>query len=215
MPAQPASFLVWLIVATASSQLIIAGGPIAVSFIGGTAAAVSIFFTSFALLRGPVTSAYNLVARVLPDFTRLAQSNDPRRLWVWAPRIAIGGAGLAVLGAIGSALALQPIIRAIYGEPFVPPVLAAALGGAGVGLGIGALFVTQVYSAAARGAALALGWIVALGVALAVLVVSPLDPVDRVALAFVAGEGSGLLTLGVLLPALGIATRGNATPRVE
>jgi hypothetical protein len=133
---------------------------------------------------------------------------------MWAPRIAVGGAALAVLGAIGSALALQPIIRTIYGEAFVPPVLAAALGGAGVGLGIGALFVTQVYSAAARGAPLALGWIVALGAALAVLVVSPLDPIDRVALAFVAGEGSGLFFLGILLPALGIATRHGSSPRV-
>ncbi|MGI9585902.1 MAG: hypothetical protein ACR2N7_09970 [Acidimicrobiia bacterium] len=213
--AQPASFLVWLIVATASSQLIIAGGPIAVSFIGGTAAAVSIFFTSFALLRGPVTSAYNLVARVLPDFTRLAQSDNPRRLWVWAPRITVGGVVLAVLGAAGAAIALQTIIRTIYGEAFVPPVLAAALGGAGVGLGIGALFVTQVYSAAAKGAPLALGWIIALGVAIAVLVVSSLDPIDRVALAFVAGEGSGLLVLGVIFPALGIATRRGTSPRVE
>jgi O-antigen/teichoic acid export membrane protein len=78
--AQPGEFLVWLIAATAASQIIIAGGPIAVSFVGGTAAAVSIFFTSFALLRGPITSAYNLVARVLPDFTALAHSDAPEQL---------------------------------------------------------------------------------------------------------------------------------------
>jgi hypothetical protein len=79
--AQPGEFLLWLIVATAASQIIIAGGPIAVSFVGGSAAAVSVFFTSFALLRGPITSAYNLVARVLPDFTALAHKNEGQELW--------------------------------------------------------------------------------------------------------------------------------------
>jgi hypothetical protein len=202
LDAQSGSFLVWLIVATAASQLIIAGGPIAVSFVGGTAAAVSIFFTSFALLRGPVTSAYNLVARVLPDFTALAHGDDPNRLWRWAPRITASGFGLAVLGAIGSGLLLRPLIGAIYGDAFMPPTLAATLGGAGVGLGLGALFVTQVYSAAARGAMLALGWIVALVSSILVLVVSTLAPIDRVALAFVVGEGIGLIALGLMLPRL-------------
>jgi len=197
---QSSTFLVWLITATAASQLIIAGGPIAVSFVGGSAAAVSIFFTSFALLRGPVTSAYNLVARVLPDFTALAHGPDPNKLWRWAPRITASGFGLAVVGAIGSGLLLRPLISAIYGEAFMPPTLAATLGGAGVGLGLGALFVTQVYSAAARGALLALGWVLALGSAILILALSSLEAIDRVALAFVVGEGVGLLLLGLLLP---------------
>ncbi len=200
--AQPGSFLVWLILATTASQLIIAGGPIAVSFVGGTAAAVSIYFTSFALLRGPVTSAYNLVARVLPDFTELAQSDDPARLWKWAPRITLAGLGLAVLGAIGSGLLLRPLIELIYGAEFVPPQLAAALGGAGVGLGLGALFATQIYSASAKGALLALGWGVALVLSIGALIVLDLDPVDRVAAAFVIGEGTGLVLLGLVIPAL-------------
>ncbi len=197
--AQSGGFLAWLITATAASQVIIAGGPIAVSFVGGSATAVSIFFTSFALLRGPVTSAYNLVARVLPDFTELAHGDDPGRLWSWARRITIGGLAVAAVGAAGSGLLLRPIVAAIYGEAFMPPTLAAALGGAGVGLGLGALFATQVYSAAALGARLALGWIVGLAAALTVLIVVEIEPVSRVALAFAAGEGTGLVMLGLVL----------------
>ena len=200
--AQPGSFLILLIIATAASQLIIAGGPIAVSFVGGTAAAVSIYFTSFALLRGPVTSAYNLVARVLPDFTELAHGDDPKALWRWAPRITLGGLGVAVAGAIGSALFLRPIISTIYGETFVPPTLAAALGGAGIGLGLGALFATQLYSATARGALLASGWLVALAASIVVLLTVSLDPIDLVALAFVVGEGTGLVLLGLVYPSI-------------
>ena len=212
LEVQPGSFLVWLILATAASQLIIAGGPIAVSFVGGTAAAVSIFFTTFALLRGPVTSAYNLVARVLPDFTALAQGPDPAAVWRWAPRITGGAAVLAVLGAAGAGLLLGTIVGAIYGEDFVPPTLAAVLGGAGVGLGLGALFATQIYSATARGAMLASGWAVALAAAIGSLVlVSGLEPIERVALGFVVGEATGLVLLGLVFPTIVMRKRQRLT----
>jgi O-antigen/teichoic acid export membrane protein len=196
---QPASFLAWLIVATAASQAIIAGGPIAVGFIGGSATAVSIFFASFALLRGPITSAYNLVARVLPDFTELAHSAEPQRLWKWGPKLVIFGTGVAVVGAIGAGLFLRPIVGLIYGASFEPPQSAAILGGASVGLGLGALFATQMYSATAQGARLAMGWLVALAASLAFLALSDLEPITRVAAAFAIGEATGLVLLGLVL----------------
>jgi hypothetical protein len=197
--AQPGEFLAWLIMATAASQIIIAGGPIAVSFVGGGAAAVSIFFTSFALLRGPITSAYNLVARVLPDFTALAHGEAPEQLWRWAPRIGLGGIGAAAMGAVGSGLLLIPLVTVVYGADFAPPQAAAILGGAGVGLGLGALFATQVYSAAADGKRLVLGWFTALAASAAVLIFVGIEPVNRVALAFAVGEGTGLAMLGFIL----------------
>lgn len=211
IPPQRPSFLAWLVLATAASQAIIAGGPIAVSFIGGGAAAVSIFFTSFALLRGPITSAYNLVARVLPDFTELAHSSDPRRLWKWGPRLVIFGAGVAVVGAIGAGLFLRPLIGAIYGESFRPPQLAAIFGGASIGLGLGALFATQMYTAAAQGRRLAAGWLIALGASLTFLVLSNLEPITRTAAAFGIGESTGLILLGLVLVERG---RGRDRPQI-
>jgi hypothetical protein len=198
--AQAGSFLAWLVTATAASQLIIAGGPIAVGFVGGDAAAVSVFFTSFALLRGPLTSAYNLVARVLPDFTALAHSRKPDELWRWAHRIAFGGFALAGVSAVGAGFVLQPVVETVYGAEFSPPTLMAVLGGAGVGLGLGALFATQVYSAVALGAHLTVGWIVGLVGAIGVILFIDMEPVNRVALAFLIGEGSGLAMLGIVLP---------------
>ncbi|MEN8238989.1 MAG: hypothetical protein ABFR53_07290 [Actinomycetota bacterium] len=196
---QPASFLAWLIIATAASQSIIAGGPIAVSFIGGNATSVSIFFTSFALLRGPITSAYNLVARVLPDFTELAHGDDPGRLWEWGPKLVAFGIALAVAGAIGAGLLLRPLVGAIYGEAFRPPWLAAVLGGASIGVGLGALFATQMYTAAARGARLATGWFVALAASLIFLALSDVEPITRTAAALGIGEATGLAFLGFVL----------------
>jgi hypothetical protein len=179
--------------------MIIAGGPIAVSFIGGNAAAVSIFFTSFALLRGPITSAYNLVARVLPDFTELAHSDDPHRLWQWGPKLVVFGGVVAVIGAIGAGLLLRPFVGAIYGDSFQPPQLAAVFGGASIGLGLGALFATQMYTAAARGPRLATGWLIALVASLSFLALSSLEPITRTAAAFGVGEAVGLVLLGLVL----------------
>ena len=196
---QPASFLAWLILATAASQAIIAGGPIAVSFIGGTATAVSIFFTSFALLRGPITSAYSLVARVLPDFTELAHSDDPHRLWKWGPKLVWFGLGIAVIGALGAGLFLRPIVGAIYGDAFRPPQMAAILGGASIGLGLGALFATQMYTAAAKGPRLATGWLIALAASVSFLVLSNVEPITRTAAAIGKGEATGLVLLGLVL----------------
>lgn len=196
---QRASFLAWLIVATAASQAIIAGGPIAVSFIGGSAAAVSVFFVSFALLRGPITSAYNLVARVLPDFTELAHSDDPQRLWRWGPKLVVFGAVVAVFGAVGAGLFLRPIVGAIYGDAFRPPQTAAILGGASIGIGLGALFATQMYTAAAKGPRLALGWLIALVASVSFLVLSNIEPITRTAAAFGIGEATGLILLGLVL----------------
>lgn len=213
--AQPGSFLVWLIVATAASQLIVAGGPIAVSFVGGGAAAVSIFFTSFALLRGPLTSAYNLVARVLPDFTALAHRPDERGLWVWANRIVGGAIAAGGVGAVASGFLLRPVVQLIYGAEFAPPVAAAALGGAGVGLGLGALFASQIYSAAALGVRLSAGWLGGLVAALAVLLLVDLDPVVLVALAFAAGEGVGLVMLGLVLRPRGHVLRAGKNIDVQ
>ncbi|MDJ0925034.1 MAG: hypothetical protein QNJ77_10770 [Acidimicrobiia bacterium] len=198
--AQAGSFLAWLVTATAASQLIIAGGPIAVGFVGGDAAAVSVFFTSFALLRGPLTSAYNLVARVLPDFTELAHGREPQELWRWAHRIAAGGLALAVVSALGAGVVMRPVVEAIYGAEFSPPLLMVVLGGAGVGLGLGALFATQVYTAAAAGAHLTIGWIAALVAAIGIVIFVDMEPVNRVALAFLVGEGCGLVMLGIVLP---------------
>ena len=197
--AQPGTFLTWLVVATAASQVILAGGPIAVGIIGGDAVAVSVFFISFALLRGPITSAYSLVARALPDFTNLATSRDPWRLWCWGPKLVVAGSSAAVVGALASSVALRPIVELVYGAEYSPPTVAALFGGAGVGFGLGALFATQLYSAAAAGARLAIGWTVALIAGLAIVVLVNIEPITRVALGFAVGEATGLVMLGLVL----------------
>ncbi len=189
-------FLGWLIVATAASQVVIAAGPILVGLIGGTAASVSIVFVTFTLFRGPVTSAYNLVARVLPDFTELSMSGGQSLLTRWRHRIAIGGTVLAFVGAVAAYFVGPWIVEFLYGSEFGPPRIVAALGGSAVGAGLGALFVGQIFIASGRTRGLALGWVASLAIAAVVVVVIPLDPMHKVAWAFAVGEFSALIILG-------------------
>lgn len=192
-----ASFLGFYVTASAASQLIIAGGPIIVGFIGGTSTAVSVYFITFTLFRGPITSSYNLIARVLPDFTRLAADHKQQQLATWSRRFAAGGAVLGVVGFIGAGLLGPWIITVLYGAEFAPDRMAAALGGAAVGVGLAALFSGQVLVARGRTEVLAGSWMFGLAAAgIAVLLVQA-DPVTRVAAGFVAGELTALVALTI------------------
>jgi O-antigen/teichoic acid export membrane protein len=192
----PVAFLGFLILATASSQVVIAGGPVVVGLIGGGAAAVSSIFVTFTLFRGPITSAYNLVARVLPDFTALAARGRAHVLTVWAHRITWAGYALAVLGFTAAYLIGPAIIRVLYGEEFAPDAAVAGLAGAGVGAGLAVLFVAQIYVATGATRALAGRWLLALMIAGAAVAFGPGSAQTRVALGFAVGELAALSALG-------------------
>lgn len=202
-----AAFLGFYVIASAASQLIIAGGPIIVGFIGGTAAQVSVYFITFTLFRGPITSSYNLIARVLPDFTRLAADHNRHELAAWSRRFAAGGAVLGVFGFVAAGLLGPSIITVLYGAEFAPERLAAALGGAAVGVGLAALFSGQVLVARGRTELLAVSWLLGLVAAGIVVLLVPVDPITRVAGGFAAGEATALVALTVV----GLATDRSRT----
>jgi len=188
-------FLGALIVATAASQLILAAEPIVVGFIGGSATAVSVIFVTFTLFRGPVTSAYNLIARVLPDFTVMAAAGDDHRLNSWAERIGVAGvAAAALFGASGYVLGPR-VVELLYGAEFSPPSRVSGLAAAAVGFALASLFLNQIYVARGETGRLAAIWLVALGAAVLTLIIASGEPMDRVAIAFFVGEATALLLL--------------------
>ncbi len=194
--AQGIGFLGPLIIATGASQLVLSVGPIVVGFVGGTAAAISVFFITFTLFRGPVTSSYNIVARVLPDFTSLAARGEQHRLSAWAGKLGlIGVATMIVFGVSGWILG-PTVVDFLYGGEFRPSPQLAALGAAGVGAALIALFLNQIYIARGETGRMALVWVSSLLVAGAVLAVTTTEPVIRVGTAFLAGEATAMVLLG-------------------
>ncbi len=188
-------FLGALVVATAAGQIILAAEPVVVGFVGGGATAVSVIFVTFTLFRGPVTSSYNLIARVLPDFTAIAAGGDQHRLNVWAERIGAAGLGAAVVfGALGWWLG-PAVVELLYGAEFVPPASVAGMAAAAVGFALASLFLNQIYVARGETGRLAVVWLLALGVFVVALLVTSGDPMVRVAVAFLAGEAAATLLL--------------------
>lgn len=185
---QNASFLGALVIATGASQIVLAGGPVVVGLLGGSASAVSIYFITFTLFRGPVTSSYNLIARVLPDFTTLAARGNHEELRRWAVRIGFAAiATTACFGLAGYVLGAK-VVGAIYGTDFSPQQLVAGLGAAAVGSALAGLFVGQILVGRGEGNAMAAIWVVALIAAGITVGVVRTDPLLRVATAFLVGE---------------------------
>jgi len=186
-----------LVVASALSQLILAGGPLVVGLVGGTAAEVSIYFITFTLLRGPITASYPLGTRFLAAMTTALSEDKPEVLHTWAARLAGIGGSLALAAGVVSYLILPEIIQVLYGSEFRPSALVGGLGGAGAVAALVILFVTQIVIARGRTRDLAIGWVIAAGVAAAVLVISGAEPLTRVAYAFAGGELTALAVISL------------------
>ncbi len=187
--------LATFIVANASSQTILAAGPLVVGALGAAAAEVSVFFQTFLLFRAPLTLAYNVISRVLPPFTRLVAGGDLSSIHRWAIRVAAAAAALAAAGwATGYALG-PALVELLLGAEFRPTATLAALAAAGVGLATSALFVQQMLIAMRATARLAAAWLLGLGVAAVVVALGGDSASLRVGWAFFAGEAIAFAAL--------------------
>jgi len=194
---QGSGFLWGLIVATAASQLILASGPIILGFVGGTAATISIVFITFTLFRGPVTSSYDLIACVLPEFTMLATSGHQHRLSIWAGKLGIAGLAAVVVFGIAGRLLGPFVVTALYGEEFTPSPTLSMLAAAAVGAALVALFLNQIYVARGDTTRLALVWLAAAAVAAVVLLLWHGESTTRIGAAFLTGEVIAMTLLTV------------------
>lgn len=198
----PGRFLTGFILASAASQALILAGPLVAREVGAVDATVSIVFTTFTLFRAPIALSYNLVARVLPPFTRLARDGHHDQLRRTTLVMTATGAVLAP-AALGAGYLLgPPLVAAVFGGEFRPSAWFAALVAAGVVLAGTSLFVGQVLVARGETTRLALAWLTAIGSAVAALAVSSGTPANRVAAAFLTGEVAALaaVVIGALIP---------------
>jgi O-antigen/teichoic acid export membrane protein len=183
-----ASFLAPYIGASAASQLLIAGAPLAVAALGASAATISIVFVTFTLFRAPVTIVYLVQGRLLNVLVRLELADARATLVRIRSRLLLGGA--VAIGSAGTVgwLAGPAVVGLLYGADFRPAPIVAALAATGVAAGALAQLLGQMLVARGRTASLARRWAVGLVVALVVLILRPAEPEITVALAFALGE---------------------------
>jgi exopolysaccharide production protein ExoY len=188
--------LAGLVLAAAASQALLLAGPVVVGMVGGSATEVSIAFAAFTLGRAPLVFGYNLLARVLPPFTRMAVTGKRTELLSWARGIAFAGVGVALVAAF-LGWALGPwAVRVAFGPAFIVGQWTCALIAAGVVVAGAGLFVGQILVAQARAPALAVAWSAGLiAGATSLFLVGTSAPLTTVAIAFLVGEMAALAGL--------------------
>jgi O-antigen/teichoic acid export membrane protein len=196
-PTSDRWFVGGYVIAAAASQTILAAGPLVVAALGASPSEVSVFFVTTTLFRGPMTASYNMVARVLPGFTRLAAGGGDRELDHWAQRIGLGG----LIGAAAAAILAAPIgpiiVAVLYGSDFRPPAMLASLAAAGVVAGMAGLGTMQILVARGATNRMAGVWLVSLAASAVAIVLAPGAPGIRVVAGFVTGEITALVGLSV------------------
>jgi O-antigen/teichoic acid export membrane protein len=196
-PDAETGFIGGFLVANAASQTVLAAGPLVVGALGSSAGAVSVFFVTTTLFRGPMSASYNLIARVLPVATRRAAAGEDSVLDRWVARLLLGGLGVgAVVGAAG-ALFGPAVVSALYGLEFKPDAGLAGLAAAGVIAGMAGLATTQILVARGHTPLMAVVWLIALAVAALTVVLVHGSPSTRVAAAFCVSETAALAGLSV------------------
>ena len=184
--------LATFVTANAASQTVVAAGPLVVGALGAGAKEVSIFFETFLLFRAPLTVAYSLVARVLPPFTRMAESEGRPALARWALRVGIAAAIFAGVGFVVGEVIGPNLVAIFLGSEYRPDALLAAYAIAGVVIATTALFVQQMLIALRATGSLAVAWFGGLAAAAIVVAVTTGEASDRVGLAFMVGEAVAL-----------------------
>ncbi len=186
-----AAFLAPYVGASAASQVLIAGAPLAVAALGAGPATISIVFVTFTLFRAPVTVVYLLQGRLLNAVVRLHLAGATDR--VERTRRAIIAVGLAAVASAGAVAWLvgPSVVAVLFGGEFRPGRTVAALAATGVAGAALAQLLGQLLVAEGRTPALALRWTAGLAAAATVLVLGPaltgLAPDVAVAAAFAVG----------------------------
>ncbi len=192
-----AGFLAGYAGGTTSSQVLLAGAPLAVAALGASPALISIVFVTFTLYRAPLTLIFALQGRILPYLVGLARDRDHVRLRRIASRVVIVGAGLAVAGGLVGWLIGPEVVTFLYGNEFLPNRTMTMYAAGGVMAAAAAQIASQVLVAEGRTRRLAGAWFGGLVAALLAMFLLSGESEVRVAGAFVVGEffALGLMAL--------------------
>jgi O-antigen/teichoic acid export membrane protein len=197
-PAGTLRFLALTTSANASTQLLLAGGPILLAFLHASPAEISVFFITVTAARLPVVFVFGgILSRLLGTFVRLAGADHGRSLRRAAAWIAVGTGAVAFLGGASAAAIGSRLIGLLFGQAFLPPWWVAAGATVGVLLATGSMVLSQMLVATGSEAQLPWPWGSALiGSGLTIAVASG-SPLGRVVAGFIVGEAIALIGLTV------------------
>ncbi len=186
------------VLGSAAAHLLVAGAPLAVTYLGGTAAEVSLVFVVFVLFRAPLTLMYSLQGRLLPPLVRMVGRGEQEPLRRLARKLWLGSVGLAVPAAAVGYVAGPAAVTLLMGSEFFASATTAALVASGTVLAAGVQLVAQTLVAGSRTGSLAAAWMAGLAAAVGVAWLGGWGPVLSVALGFWVGEATVLMVVGAM-----------------
>lgn len=178
------------------AQGVLTGGAVVLALLGGAPAEITAMFATLALFRAPYMVVLGTLPQVTHHVTGLVVADDVPALRSLARRLGVLGAGVVGLGSLIGATVGPALVRAVFGGTVdvardVAGVVVAgcALALVNVVLMVGALTLDRPGRvAAAWGLAVLAGAVVLLATA-------RVEPVDRVAFAFLATEVAATVLL--------------------
>ena len=197
--SRPGTYLAGLSFANGSLQLLLGIGPLVVVALGESPSNVSAFFVTAALTRAPFLIGIGFVPRVLTPLTRMAEAGDYAHVRSLAWLVVGGTVALAAVAGVAAYLIGPPVVSVLYGDQFTISALATAGAAAAVIVALGALGLNQVVLAEGRPLALVPAWTMALIAAALTVVLLPLEPLPRVALAMLAGQLVAIVSLAIVV----------------
>jgi O-antigen/teichoic acid export membrane protein len=180
-----------------AAQLILAGGPLFVSLLGGSEATVSGLFVTQTAFRAAFLVATPGWARVLPVLTGIHVRAEHQRLTRIAEAILLGTVFSAAIAGLIVSVIGPPVIAAFFGEGVRPSGFLAATMAAGTVIAIGNLGLNQVLVARVKTARITVGWWIGLAAMAVWIAFAPGSVLNRVAVGFVVGETVALVMLTV------------------
>lgn len=182
-------------VGSALAQLVLVGGPIAVTLIGGTPDEVTTLFVTMALFRAPYLLGLGLANQATGPLTDLSLRGDRRpmrRFLLATATVTVVGSGAAWVVGL---LAGEQLVAIVFGAEVRPaPVVAAAVA-AGSVVAVGTLVLSLAAIGEGRGFRITRAWGIALLAATIALVTAPASPSLAVAIGFVVGESAAFVVL--------------------
>lgn len=187
-PGSPLAFLGGVAVGSLIAQLVLTGGPVVLAGIGGQAGEITGLFAALALFRGPYLLTLGLVTQVTGALVDLIAAGR-HLLLLRIRRLLIAGAAAGAAAAWAFGLWAGPaVIRLVFGAQVAPPRQIIAIVAAATTVGLANLVFTVLLVARGSSGVLTTNWLVAVGVAAAVIVILPLPPLEAVTWSFLAAE---------------------------
>jgi O-antigen/teichoic acid export membrane protein len=204
--ASPLALASGLAAGSLIAQVVLTGGPVALAALDGTTQQVTSLFVALAVWRAPYLVSLGVAPQLTSALTRMWLAGDEQRLrrsrrWILAA--VLGGAAVAFLA---GATVVDPILTVVFGPDVGLDWQTAALIGVGTAVAVGNLVLLLLMLAFGTSHPVNRAWLAAAAVVVAILVVAPLSPLDRVVTAFVAAQ----LTAFALL--LATPLRGEQAP---